>query len=42
MGQSPNTTHIHVKSIYARFGVHNRAALTSFGSGACPDRIGAG
>lgn len=25
--QSPNTTHFHVKSIYAKFGVRNRSAL---------------
>ncbi len=29
LGQSPNTTHFHVKSIYAKFGVRNRAALTA-------------
>lgn len=28
-GQSPNTTHFHVKSIYAKFGVRNRAALAA-------------
>lgn len=27
--QSHHTTHVHVKSIYAKFGVHNRAELTS-------------
>jgi DNA-binding CsgD family transcriptional regulator len=27
--QSPNTTHFHVKSIYAKFGVRNRAALSA-------------
>ncbi|WP_271582658.1 helix-turn-helix domain-containing protein [Bradyrhizobium sp. CCBAU 45389] len=27
--QSPNTTHFHVKSIYAKFGVRNRPALTA-------------
>lgn len=36
LGQSPNTTHIHVKSIYAKFGVHNRAALTSLWLGRLP------
>ena len=36
LGQSPNTTHIHVKSIYAKFGVHNRAALTSLWLGRPP------
>jgi DNA-binding CsgD family transcriptional regulator len=34
--QSPNTTHSHVKSIYAKFGVHNRAALTSLWLGRLP------
>jgi len=29
LGQSPNTTHFHVKSIYAKFGVRNRSALTA-------------
>lgn len=29
LDHSQNTTHIHVKSIYSKFGVHNRAALTS-------------
>lgn len=29
LDQSPNTTHFHVKSIYAKFGVGNRAALTA-------------
>lgn len=29
LGQSHHTTHIHVKSLYAKFGVHNRAELTS-------------
>lgn len=37
LGQSPNTTHIHVKSIYAKFGVHNRAQLTSLWLGRLPD-----
>ncbi|MCR8961233.1 helix-turn-helix transcriptional regulator [Variovorax sp. S2] len=37
LGQSPNTTHIHVKSIYAKFGVHNRAALTSLWLGRLPE-----
>jgi DNA-binding CsgD family transcriptional regulator len=27
--QSPNTTHFHVKSIYAKFGVRNRATLAA-------------
>ncbi|MBO9515797.1 MAG: helix-turn-helix transcriptional regulator [Variovorax sp.] len=27
--QSPNTTHFHIKSIYAKFGVRNRSALTA-------------
>ncbi|KWR83369.1 helix-turn-helix transcriptional regulator [Cupriavidus sp. IDO] len=36
LGQSPNTTHIHVKSIYAKFGVHNRAELTSLWLGRLP------
>lgn len=27
--QSPNTTHFHVKSIYSKFGVRNRSALTA-------------
>jgi hypothetical protein len=39
LGQSPNTTHIHVKSIYAKFGVHNRAALTSLWLGRLPEAI---
>lgn len=29
LDQSPNTTHFHVKSIYAKFGVSNRATLTA-------------
>ncbi|QOZ71911.1 helix-turn-helix transcriptional regulator [Bradyrhizobium arachidis] len=29
LDQSPNTTHFHVKSIYAKFGVSNRSALTA-------------
>jgi len=29
LDQSPNTTHFHVKSIYAKFGVSNRSTLTS-------------
>ncbi|HJU39019.1 MAG TPA: LuxR C-terminal-related transcriptional regulator [Tahibacter sp.] len=29
MGKSQNTVHIHVKSIYHKFGVRNRAALTA-------------
>ena len=29
LDQSPNTTHFHVKSIYTKFGVRNRAALTA-------------
>jgi len=29
LNQSPNTTHFHVKSIYAKFGVRNRATLTA-------------
>jgi DNA-binding CsgD family transcriptional regulator len=29
LDQSPNTTHFHVKSIYAKFGVRNRATLTA-------------
>ncbi|MDM0031493.1 helix-turn-helix transcriptional regulator [Variovorax sp. J22P271] len=29
LDQSPNTTHFHVKSIYSKFGVRNRAALTA-------------
>lgn len=36
LGQSPNTTHIHVKSIYAKFGVHHRAELTSLWLGRLP------
>jgi DNA-binding CsgD family transcriptional regulator len=35
--QSPNTTHIHVKSIYSKFGVHNRSALTSLWLGRLPE-----
>lgn len=27
--QSPNTTHFHVKSVYAKFGVRNRSALAA-------------
>ncbi len=34
--QSPHTTHIHVKSLYAKFGVHNRAELTSLWLGRLP------
>jgi len=29
LGKSPNTIHIHVKSIYRKFGVRNRHALTA-------------
>ncbi|WP_347339815.1 LuxR C-terminal-related transcriptional regulator [Bradyrhizobium rifense] len=29
LDQSPNTTHFHVKSIYAKFGERNRATLTA-------------
>jgi DNA-binding CsgD family transcriptional regulator len=29
LGQSPNTTHFHFKSIYAKFNVQNRAMLTA-------------
>jgi DNA-binding CsgD family transcriptional regulator len=29
LDQSPNTTHFHVKSIYGKFGVRNRAALAA-------------
>jgi DNA-binding CsgD family transcriptional regulator len=29
LDQSPNTTHFHVKSIYAKFGVRNRASLAA-------------
>jgi DNA-binding CsgD family transcriptional regulator len=29
LDQSPNTTHFHVKSIYAKFGVRNRATLSA-------------
>jgi DNA-binding CsgD family transcriptional regulator len=29
LDQSPNTTHFHVKSIYAKFGVSNRSALAA-------------
>jgi DNA-binding CsgD family transcriptional regulator len=29
LDQSPNTTHFHVKSIYAKFGVRNRSTLTA-------------
>ena len=36
LDHSPNTTHIHVKSIYSKFGVHNRAALTSLWLGKIP------
>jgi DNA-binding CsgD family transcriptional regulator len=35
--QSHHTTHIHVKSLYAKFGVHNRAELTSLWLGRLPD-----
>jgi DNA-binding CsgD family transcriptional regulator len=38
--QSPHTTHIHVKSLYAKFGVHNRAALTSLWLGRLPEMTG--
>jgi DNA-binding CsgD family transcriptional regulator len=37
LDHSPNTTHIHVKSIYSKFGVHNRAALTSLWLGRLPE-----
>ncbi len=39
LSQSPNTTHIHVKSIYEKFGVHNRAELTSLWLGRLPDAV---
>jgi len=39
LSQSPNTTHIHVKSIYAKFGVHNRAELTSLWLRRLPDAV---
>lgn len=29
LDQSPNTTHFHIKSIYTKFGVRNRSALTA-------------
>ncbi|MGY4377269.1 DNA-binding CsgD family transcriptional regulator [Bradyrhizobium sp. i1.3.6] len=29
LDQSPNTTHFHVKSIYAKFGVRNRPSLSA-------------
>ena len=29
LDQSPNTTHFHVKPMYSKFGVRNRAALTA-------------
>ena len=29
LDQSPNTTHFHIKSIYAKFGVRNRSALAA-------------
>lgn len=29
LAQSPNTTHFHIKSIYSKFGVGNRSALTA-------------
>jgi DNA-binding CsgD family transcriptional regulator len=29
LNQSPNTTHFHIKSIYSKFGVRNRSALTA-------------
>lgn len=37
LDHSQNTTHIHVKSIYSKFGVHNRAALTSLWLGKIPE-----
>jgi len=37
LDHSQNTTHIHVKSIYSKFGVHNRAALTSLWLGRFPE-----
>jgi DNA-binding CsgD family transcriptional regulator len=37
LGQSPNTTHVHVKSIYAKFNVRNRAALTALWLGRLPE-----
>ncbi|MGT2511142.1 helix-turn-helix domain-containing protein [Cupriavidus basilensis] len=27
--QSPNTTHVHIKSIYTKFNVRNRSTLTA-------------
>jgi DNA-binding CsgD family transcriptional regulator len=38
--QSPHTTHIHIKSLYAKFGVHNRAALTALWLGRLPEMTG--
>ena len=29
LDQNPNTTNFHVKSMYAKFGVRNRATLTA-------------
>lgn len=37
LDHSQNTTHIHVKAIYGKFGVHNRAALTSLWLGRFPE-----
>jgi DNA-binding CsgD family transcriptional regulator len=36
LAQSPSTTHFHVKSIYTKFDVHNRSALTSLWLGRLP------
>jgi DNA-binding CsgD family transcriptional regulator len=38
--QSPHTTHVHVKSIYGKFGVHNRSTLMSLWLGRLPGASG--
>lgn len=36
LNQSPNTTHVHVKSIYRKFGIRNRAMLMALWLGRLP------
>jgi DNA-binding CsgD family transcriptional regulator len=36
LSQSVHTTHVHIKSIYSKFGVHNRAELASLWLGRFP------
>ena len=38
LDQSPNTTHVHVKSIYRKFGISNRASLMALWLNRSPQR----